>query len=68
MDACPCVQALSSPTSPPDFSPSGTTAATIDDQLFGILTTAIKTRAQALFLYYLLSNVGTRLASFDRDH
>lgn len=61
----PVLVALSSPASPPDFAPSGSTAVIIDDQLFFIFTMAIKTHAQALFLYYLLRNIGTCLASFN---
>lgn len=62
----PVLMALSSPASPPDFPPSGSTAVTVDDQLFFIFTVAIETHAQALFLRYLPRKAVTWLTSFNQ--
>lgn len=50
---------------PPDFLPGGSTAVTVNDQLFFILTMAIKAPTQ-VFLYYSLSNFGTWFSSFNQ--
>ena len=50
----------------PDFLPGGSTAVTVNDQLFFILTMAIKAPTQVLFLYHSLSNFGTWFSSFNQ--